>query len=164
MDWDAIGAFGEVVGALAVIATLFYLAKQIKHASASQDRANELAQASSITSSNSLFITGWEHLAENEELAAIYERAISGQELNAAESVRFIAYLNMYFAWVEVLYSQASVNLGFSEMRKEDVLEIGKPYYSKLLSTQVGAEWWKGEAKAHYSHDFYDDISAAVSA
>ena len=29
MDWDAIGAIGEVVGALAVVATLGYLAKQV---------------------------------------------------------------------------------------------------------------------------------------
>ena len=30
MNWDAIGAVGEIVGAVAVIATLIYLAIQIK--------------------------------------------------------------------------------------------------------------------------------------
>ena len=30
MDWDAIGAIGEVVGAVAVIATLFYFSIQIR--------------------------------------------------------------------------------------------------------------------------------------
>lgn len=30
MDWDAIGAIGEVVGALAVVATLIYLSRQIR--------------------------------------------------------------------------------------------------------------------------------------
>ena len=30
MDWDAIGAVGEVLGALAVLITLFYLARQIR--------------------------------------------------------------------------------------------------------------------------------------
>jgi hypothetical protein len=30
MNWDAIGAIGETVGAVAVIATLFYLAVQIR--------------------------------------------------------------------------------------------------------------------------------------
>lgn len=33
MDWDAIGAIGEVAGAVAVVLTLFYLARQIKHSS-----------------------------------------------------------------------------------------------------------------------------------
>jgi hypothetical protein len=31
MNWDAIGAVGEIVGALAVVVTLFYLAQQVKH-------------------------------------------------------------------------------------------------------------------------------------
>ena len=30
MDWDAMGAIGEVVGALAVVATLIYLSRQIR--------------------------------------------------------------------------------------------------------------------------------------
>ncbi len=31
MNWDAAGAIGEIVGAFAVLATLIYLAKQIRH-------------------------------------------------------------------------------------------------------------------------------------
>ena len=32
MDWEAIGAIGEIIGATAVVATLAYLALQIRHA------------------------------------------------------------------------------------------------------------------------------------
>lgn len=35
MNWDAIGAVGEILGALAVVATLAYLAIQMKQNSAS---------------------------------------------------------------------------------------------------------------------------------
>jgi hypothetical protein len=42
MNWDALGAIGEIVGAAAVIVTLIYLAKQVKQsvgmARASQNR------------------------------------------------------------------------------------------------------------------------------
>ncbi|MGR8950687.1 MAG: hypothetical protein ACU84Q_21810 [Gammaproteobacteria bacterium] len=42
MNWDAVGAIGEIVGAIAVVVTLIYLAKQIKQsvgmARASQNR------------------------------------------------------------------------------------------------------------------------------
>jgi len=31
INWDAIGAIGEIVGAAAVVLTLFYLSKQIRH-------------------------------------------------------------------------------------------------------------------------------------
>ena len=36
MNWDAIGAIGEIVGALAVLATLIYLAIQIRQSSDTQ--------------------------------------------------------------------------------------------------------------------------------
>ena len=32
MNWEAIGAIGEIVGALAVVLTLGYLANQVRHA------------------------------------------------------------------------------------------------------------------------------------
>ena len=31
MNWDAIGAVGEIIGAFAVVVTLFYLARQVRH-------------------------------------------------------------------------------------------------------------------------------------
>ena len=31
MNWDAVGALGEVIGALAVIGTLIYLGRQVSH-------------------------------------------------------------------------------------------------------------------------------------
>ena len=31
MNWDAIGAIAELVGAIAVVGTLFYLAIQVRH-------------------------------------------------------------------------------------------------------------------------------------
>ena len=31
MNWEAIGAIGEIAGAIAVVLTLFYLSRQIRH-------------------------------------------------------------------------------------------------------------------------------------
>ena len=39
MNWDAIGAIGEILGAIAVVETLFYLTRQI-HDSTNMARAN----------------------------------------------------------------------------------------------------------------------------
>lgn len=46
MDWSAAGAIGEVVGALAVVASLVYVAKQVRV-------SNRLARAEAWRSSNS---------------------------------------------------------------------------------------------------------------
>jgi len=39
MEWDAVGAIGEVLGSVAVLVTLGYLAVQVKHARAETRRA-----------------------------------------------------------------------------------------------------------------------------
>lgn len=63
IEWTAVlGNVGELVGAVAVFATLFYLARQSSHSSAAQDRANQLAQSESVNSSNALFIDAWRSL------------------------------------------------------------------------------------------------------
>ena len=43
MSWEAIGAIGEVVGAVAVLVTLIYLAQQIRQNTRSMDESRRLA-------------------------------------------------------------------------------------------------------------------------
>ncbi len=79
MNWEIVGSTGEWVGAFAVVATLFYFAKQIRQNSASLDRANEYAQASSVHSTNSLYIQVFAPLSQNTVLAGIYKKALEVQ-------------------------------------------------------------------------------------
>ena len=46
MNWDAIGAVGEIIGALAVVATLGYLALQVKTNTAAVNQASRQATLS----------------------------------------------------------------------------------------------------------------------
>ncbi len=45
MNWDAIGAIGEILGAAAVVATLVYLAIQIRSANSAAADVNRLSRA-----------------------------------------------------------------------------------------------------------------------
>ncbi len=47
MNWDAIGAIGEIVGALTVVATLYYLARQIND-STRQSRMASVAELNTL--------------------------------------------------------------------------------------------------------------------
>lgn len=42
MNWEAIGAIGEIIGAMAVVATIFYLGRQIR-TEAQRARTNPIA-------------------------------------------------------------------------------------------------------------------------
>ena len=87
MDWDAIGAIGEVVGALAVVLTLIYFSRQIRSMQAS-------ASAENLTNTQNTEI-------ELRKLGAEYAETITkgnaGQELSDADRYRI---RNVYDAHV----------------------------------------------------------------
>lgn len=43
MNWEAIGAIGELIGALAVVLTLVYLAVQVRHSKQLLERNEKIA-------------------------------------------------------------------------------------------------------------------------
>ena len=49
MNWEAIGAIGEILGATVVFITLVYLAIQVKYAKSAAADANRLARARGVT-------------------------------------------------------------------------------------------------------------------
>jgi len=72
VNWDAAGAIGEILGAVAVVATLYYLSRQIRQNSVSLGRANDFAQASSIHESNALYVQIFAPVVQDAEMASIY--------------------------------------------------------------------------------------------
>jgi len=78
MNWDAMGAVGEIIGAAAVVVTLAYLALQVR-ASTKESEANHIAvNAGQIADVRSRFI----------EHADVWTKGNAGDELTAAE--RFV--------------------------------------------------------------------------
>ena len=78
MNWDAIGAVGEIIGALAVVVTLAYLAVQIR-ASTRETEVNQWA----VTGSNDIDVA-----SRFMEYAELWTKANEGDELTKSE--RFV--------------------------------------------------------------------------
>ncbi len=90
MNWLAISAVAEVVGALAVVATLIYLAIQMKHSTLAVNQAAQQSLVAELGASMDL-------LFSNPEGAEIWLKGIkSFSSLTAAEKVRFTALLHHY--------------------------------------------------------------------
>jgi hypothetical protein len=92
MNWDAVGAISEAVGALGVIITLIYLATQIRQNSRTMDQhTSAVASAAEIAAadqSGGQFMT----MAQNSELADIIYRGNQGRELSPLERARYDAF------------------------------------------------------------------------
>ncbi len=163
MNWDAIGAIGEILGAITVVATLFYLSLQIRQNSASLNRANEFAQASSIHETNAFYSQVFSPVIQDPQMASIYYRALAGEVLDDIEATRFTLFVNNYLIWAEDLYYQQEAQLGFAAIGDSVMLlnTIG-PYIRKLLDTASGKLWWETDAKHHFSPPFFEVVDRVV--
>jgi hypothetical protein len=89
LNWEAIGAIGEIIGAGAVVATLIILVAQIRHSTRAMEESNRLERVSAIDR-HSESIGLWRgRLAENEDLARIWMMARDDEELDEVACLRF---------------------------------------------------------------------------
>lgn len=142
MNWDAIGAIGEVVGAAGVIVTLGYLAVQIRQNTASVRAAAVQALTEASASFNDL-------LASNADLARII---VSGagdlDSLQLEEQPRFGFALLALLRRVENIQRQTHRG----RLSREDWAGI---YASTMfLMSQPGCRNWWAENSQRFNPDF----------
>jgi hypothetical protein len=95
VNWDAVGAIGEIVGAAAVVASLVYLAVQIRN----QNRESRMSSMHDISAG---YRDGLAGMAER-DLADLFAKAIDDYEsLTRPEMLRLIAAASsQYRIWEE---------------------------------------------------------------
>ena len=100
MNWDALGAIAEAVGAAAVVATLAYLAIQIRQNTIS---ARSATYQSIVNTSAELAIT----FSRDESFADLFARGASNPDcLTSAERIRLHAHIYTVFRCYELIFHQ----------------------------------------------------------
>ncbi len=102
MNWEAIGAIGELLGAAGVIATLGYLAFQIRQNNRHLAQEAQRARAQSVRETYRSF-------ADNAE---IWVKDLNGETLTAVESQRITS------AWMGTLFSYQT---SFQQLPREQI-------------------------------------------
>ena len=99
MNWEAISAIGQIVGALAVVISLIYLAREVR----SSAHATQLASRHSM---EDIFIRWSQQLADNQNLRELYYRGLHDFEsLEGADLVGFAqVMLQLFRAYEEAYY------------------------------------------------------------
>ena len=96
MDWDAAGAVGEILGAVAVLLTLLYLAAQIR-------QANKMAHFETTREIMAQF-NACNHLIATEP--TIREVLLKEGDLSVDESEQLYSYVDMYCnAWATTQFA-----------------------------------------------------------
>ncbi len=133
MNWEAMGAFAEVVAAMGVIITLIYVATQIRQ------NTNQL-QGDAIIAINNTEEALVEDLRDDEELTRIFVIAASDWEsLSAQEQARAHLYLHAYTRWYETCW------LLWSRGALDDITYSSREAMAILMLSPKGSRlWWEG--------------------
>ena len=132
MNWDAIGAVAELLGAGGVIVSLIYLAIQIRRNTRTQKRANLGDIATELA-------TTARCVATDPEIANLVLKGYGDLDsLDPVERYRFDAFIYAYIANFE----RALLDARNSDYPEEelDPLRIG---IARSLGTDGGHAWWK---------------------
>ena len=105
MNWEAIGATGEIVGAVDVILTLGYLAAQIRQ----NTRTQKSAMAQATTSSR----TSWYELgASDPEITLLWTKGHARpDQMSDEERTRFIWMISRLFSTFEETFAQYQLGM-----------------------------------------------------
>ena len=141
MNWDAIGAIGEIAGAIAVVATLLYLSKQIRQNS----RSVEISALRDTTAQ-------WNHwsemLATSADLADIVAKGNhSYGSLSESESLRYGAFVQSFFDNVESYCDLVSKH------QVDRDLAVLESIVARRIEASGFSVWWSENTK-DYGDDF----------
>ena len=99
MNWDAIGAIGEIIGAIAVVATLFYLAIQVRETRKDAKLSAIQAQRSAVQANRELRIQMFCSERDSPYIPAIRIKADHGEELDEEEKLRLARHVSAMWAY-----------------------------------------------------------------
>ncbi len=150
MNWEAIGAVGELLGAMGVIASLLYLARQMRSGAAGARRAAAQAVFTKIT-------TVFETIAPNPQLADVFLRGTTGlSALSPEEAVQFSSVMFNIARPYEELCHYKRVG-AVEDWVWESVELLALP----LLTTPGGLEWW-AKRRSWFTSAFQAHVDSAL--
>ena len=124
MNWDAIGAIGDIIGAIAVVVSLIYVAIQVR------DNSNQ-TKASMATTTTDAFNRMQEVLISNPDVIELFTKMKTRNDLSATEDMLLEAVANRYLAhwWsIQSAYDRNVIDEEFFETFTEDVTRYVNAY------------------------------------
>jgi len=147
MNWEAVSAIAEILGVIVVIGSLIYVGRQI-------NQNTQIARANIVHDTNTLSNQIFQLIAQDSELADIYDRGTTGVSLNGVDLRRFTALVTIYMTWLEDIDSQTTAGLYFDTPGDESTIEYMSREFSCFFSTPEVRHWWHDSGKIGYHHDF----------
>lgn len=150
MNWDAIGAVGEIIGALGVILSLVYLASQIR----SQNTESRLAAVTEWTNQWNEWTASF---ADHPQLSELWVKGSADfNSLSPAEVVQYAAHCGRFFRIAEGLHGQ------YSQGRLEGRAWRGLARTLEDIALLPGIKIWWEKRSLWYSDEFISFVQPLI--
>ncbi|MEQ8692993.1 MAG: hypothetical protein RIC89_19425 [Pseudomonadales bacterium] len=154
MNWDAIGAIGEVVGALAVVISLVYLALQIRQNSRQVEEQIRGLQRQAFDAAGADFSALRLHTSSSPQLASVWRRAKQNYlHLDPDEQAQANELFHEYLWAFHNIYSR--IESGRSDELLASLVEVNIPFWFENRGVR---EWWLNETVTPFSPGFKAEI------
>ena len=136
MNWETVGAVSELIGAVAVVISLLYLARQIRDSS----RIERLNARYAVSQA---LLSAFSRIDEDPELHRVWVAANRGEKLDEEDQERLGRFLYQYF-------TQLSLAYGYSEIDPE-IRARYEPTLVRFLQAATVRSWWSRQ------REFFDE-------
>ena len=148
MTIQDLGSVGELLAAIATIATLIYLARQLRANTAAVRGDSRRAHRSAASAMNRL-------IASDENVAALFNAGLS--DFNGLEPAQRTQF-TFFMAELIGIWEQAHQEFEAGVMDEFHVEALGRSY-GVFLNTPGGREWW-GSVRNMYPPAFRDFVDS----
>ena len=143
MNWETVGAVSELIGAVAVVISLLYLARQIRDSS----RIERLNARYAVSQA---LLSAFSRIDEDPELHRVWVAARDGgEELVEEDQERLGRFLYQYFVQLSLAY-------GYSEIDPE-IRARYEPNLIRFLRSAVVRSWWSRQ-REFFTEPFRSEV------
>ena len=153
MNWDAIGAIGENIGAIAVVASVIYLATQIKR----QTTESKLAATRDLSAKR---VDAMKAVLNDEAVAEIYLRAIRDYE--SLKGVDRMRASSMFHIWARNS-EQEFIHMGTGHADDPYLESVDHVMSNGMVVARGFRQWWQTTGQG-FNKDFQDHVNELIAA
>ena len=145
MNWEAVGATGEVIGAIAVFATLIYLAIQIRQSTKATQSVAELEASKQLADFT-------RRIGTDPQMRRIWDEVADGKDLEDDDHSAYLWLMAEHIFISEGVFLQYQKGFLSHELWDEfERLMVG------YLQHPIVLAWWRG-GNSPFSQDFKDHV------
>ena len=138
MNWDAIGAIAELLGAIGVIASLVYLATQIRQSREQMSQNTQALRAGTYQQFRHEIYEAWHRYMQSPDYVEIIQTGMSDlHQLNERQAFQFNFWINGIISGYDNAYYQYRMGL-----LDQDRWERELSSFAGLLASPGVAQWW----------------------